>query len=150
MAFSTRASSACIHFLLTIVGLEPRPVATSGGRSFGLNDVHRPRDLVLRGGVVRAEGACANGTVEVAPERRVALLDPPDRAADRAGGVHAGALGGGAGGPVAPPQPHGPGQPAGDQLALLPGPRRPAARPREPRRAGRRAGAPGSPCPCCP
>src|SRR5688572_13683169 len=135
MASSTRASSACIRFLLTTVGVGPaaaqasrlrrglRPVATSGGRSFGLNDVHRPGDLVLRGGVVRAEGACANGTVEVAAERRIALLDPPDRAADRTGGVHTGALGGGAGGPVAPPEPHGPGQLAADQLAFLAGPR---------------------------
>src|SRR5918999_1263730 len=100
------------------------PGATSGRRSFALNDVHRPGDLVLGRRVVGAEGAGAYRAVEVAAERRIAILDPLDRPADRPRGVHAGALGRRADGPVAAAEAHGARELAADQLTLLAGARR--------------------------
>src|SRR5687767_14129108 len=78
------------------------------------------RDLTRRG-LVDAERAGADRGAEPAAERLVVLGDAPERGADRAGDVHAGALGVRAGLAVAAVQADGAGQLAGDKLELLAG-----------------------------
>src|SRR5919197_6626961 len=111
---------ACARRQATTEPPNPDPTTTTSKRSAG---IHLPDHGPPRLRLVDTERAGPHRGLELAPEARVLVADPPDLAAQRAGDVHARALGGRRGGPVASAEPDRGGELLGDEVHLLARPR---------------------------
>src|SRR5919197_6386648 len=117
---TSTVAPACARRHATTEPPKPDPTTRTSKRSAG---IHVPRHRPARVGLVGAERAGADRRLQLAPEVGVLLGDAADPAAQRAGDVHARALGRRRRRPVAPAEADRRRQLLGDEVHLLARPR---------------------------